>query len=64
MTTQITRLAADQTQFNLDVAGSVAPERRTVAQRLGESGKIGYAILWLLGVPLPLLIIVYLIWGR
>lgn len=64
MTTQITRLAADQTQFNLDVAKSVAPERRTVAQRLGESGKIGYAILWLLGVPLPLLIIVYLIWGR
>lgn len=29
-----------------------------------ESGKIGWAILWLLGVPLPLLLIVYLIWGR
>ncbi len=64
MTTQITRLAKDQTQSNLDVAGCAAHERRTVAQRLGESGKIGYAILWLLGVPLPLLIIVYLIWGR
>jgi hypothetical protein len=29
-----------------------------------ESGKIGWAILWLLGVPLPLLLIIYLIWGR
>lgn len=38
--------------------------RRPLSQRLGESGKIGYAILWLLGVPLPLLIIVWLIWGR
>lgn len=64
MTTQITRLAADQTQFNLDVVSCAAPQRRTIAQRLGESGKVGYAILWLLGVPLPLLIIVYLIWGR
>lgn len=25
-----------------------------------ESGKIGYAILWLLGVPFPLLAIVYM----
>lgn len=64
MTTQITRVAAEETQSNLDVAVSAASQRRTVAQRLGESGKIGYAILWLLGVPLPLLIIVYLIWGR
>jgi hypothetical protein len=29
-----------------------------------QSGKIGWAILWLLGVPLPLLLIAYLIWGR
>ncbi len=26
-----------------------------------ESGKAGYAIAWLLGVPLPILLIVYLI---
>jgi hypothetical protein len=26
-----------------------------------ESGKIGYALAWLLGVPLPILLIVYLI---
>jgi hypothetical protein len=25
-----------------------------------ESGKIGYALLWLLGVPLPVLILIYL----
>ncbi len=34
------------------------------ARDLLESGKIGWAILWLLGVPLPLLLIIYLIWGR
>ena len=26
-----------------------------------ESGKIGYAIAWVLGVPIPLLLVVYLI---
>jgi hypothetical protein len=28
-----------------------------------ESGKIGYALLWLLGVPLPILLIIYLMRG-
>jgi hypothetical protein len=28
-----------------------------------ESGKVGYALLWLLGVPLPILLIIYLIKG-
>lgn len=28
-----------------------------------ESGKVGYILLWLLGIPLPVLIIFYLIWG-
>lgn len=28
-----------------------------------ESGKIGYALLWLLGVPLPILLLIYLIRG-
>ena len=26
-----------------------------------ESGKVGWAIAWLLGVPLPILLVVYLI---
>lgn len=26
-----------------------------------QSGKVGYALAWLLGVPLPILLIVYLI---
>lgn len=29
-----------------------------------ESGKIGWALLWLLGVPLPVLLIIYLIRGH
>ncbi len=28
-----------------------------------ESGKIGYALLWLLGVPIPLLLIVFVLRG-
>jgi len=26
-----------------------------------QSGKVGYALAWLLGIPLPILLIVYLI---
>lgn len=28
-----------------------------------KEGKIGYAVAWLLGVPLPILLIIYLIFG-
>ncbi len=28
-----------------------------------ESGKIGYALLWLLGVPIPLLLIIFVLRG-
>ncbi len=30
----------------------------------GKSGKIGWAILWLLGIPLPVLLVLYLIRGH
>jgi len=29
--------------------------------RIGQSGKVGWALLWLLGIPLPVLLIAYLI---
>lgn len=29
-----------------------------------EEGKIGWALLWLLGIPLPILLIMYLIRGH
>jgi hypothetical protein len=29
-----------------------------------EEGKIGWALAWLIGVPLPVLIILYLIFGH
>jgi hypothetical protein len=31
---------------------------------IAQSGKIGYALLWLLGVPIPVLLIIYLIRGH
>lgn len=36
-------------------------EELEAAPREPEAGKAGYAIAWLLGVPLPILLIVYLI---
>jgi len=35
-----------------------------VRQHDPQAGKIGWAIMWLLGIPLPVLIVIYLIWGR
>jgi hypothetical protein len=30
----------------------------------GEDGVVGYGIAWLLGVPLSVLVVIYLIFGR
>ena len=35
-------------------------EARTLETWTGESGKVGWALAWLLGVPLPLLLVIYL----
>ena len=53
-------MASEQKQVELELANSRDELRKLDPQ----SGKIGYALLWLLGGPLPLLIIAYLIWGR
>lgn len=39
--------------------------RHPIAHRLvkAQEGKIGFAILWLLGVPLPILFLIYLLRG-
>jgi hypothetical protein len=31
--------------------------------RITENGKVGWILLWLLGVPIPLLLVVYLLRG-
>ena len=31
--------------------------------RHNQDGKIGYILLWLLGVPIPILIVIYLVRG-
>lgn len=36
---------------------------KRIESLLSESGKIGYVLLWLLGIPLPILLIIYLIRG-
>jgi len=39
----------------------IAAKQRVVIATPAESGKIGWALLWLLGVPLPVLLVAYLI---
>jgi len=34
-----------------------------IHSRLARSGKIGWVILWLLGIPIPILVILFLIRG-
>jgi hypothetical protein len=36
---------------------------KKLADKAGESGKLGWIFLWLLGVPIPVLIILYLLRG-
>jgi len=37
---------------------------KTIEQFVSESGKIGYALLWILGIPLPILLIIYFVRGH
>lgn len=32
-------------------------------KRLNESGKIGYVLLWLIGVPVPVLLLIFFVRG-
>jgi hypothetical protein len=36
---------------------------KTQKTRKYETGKIGWALLWLLGIPLPILIVVFMLRG-
>ncbi len=54
MNNQETHIASARTIHPPHVAAHHNPAR---------SGKIGWALLWLLGIPLPVLLIIYLIKG-
>lgn len=43
--------------------GRAAPLRRLSALRRAQEGRWGYILAWLIGVPVPILIIVYLLRG-
>lgn len=38
-----------------------APRRHVMKRLSNASGRVGYGVLWLLGIPLPMLILIYLI---
>lgn len=37
---------------------------KLIENTIREGGKVGYALLWILGIPLPILLIIYLIRGH
>lgn len=46
------------------VENAVDRVKRTAEKLNDRTAKIGWAVLWLLGVPLPILLILYLLMGR
>jgi hypothetical protein len=38
-------------------------ERKMIGMRHSEEGKIGWILLWVLGIPLPILVVLYLLRG-
>ncbi|HVA49760.1 MAG TPA: CsbD family protein [Pirellulales bacterium] len=43
----------------------VVDKAKDKLEELNErTGKVGWAVLWLLGVPLPILVVLYLLMGR
>ncbi len=45
----------------MDTDNKLVPYRPASLRERLESGKIGYAILWLLGVPIPILLVIWAI---
>ncbi|MEP6655588.1 MAG: hypothetical protein ABJC33_00035 [Betaproteobacteria bacterium] len=38
-------------------------QRLAQPQRMAQEGKIGYILLWLLGIPIPILLVIFLLRG-
>jgi hypothetical protein len=56
------RFAKDKTKKNK--IHTMKTSIKKVIEHAYEQAKIGYAMLWLLGVPLPILLIIYLVRGH
>jgi hypothetical protein len=39
------------------------PEKGMIVMRKTEKGKVGWIILWLLGIPIPILLVLYFLRG-
>jgi len=44
-------------------AGKITIGERRIAMRNSEKGKVGWILLWLLGIPLPILVVFFLLRG-
>lgn len=45
-----------------NISPSKGPMKRSFT-RIKSSGKIGWALLWLLGIPIPVLLVVFMLRG-
>lgn len=49
-------------QQSIPTLMKLTPIKNNAARRL-EQGRVGYILLWLLGIPLPVLLVIYLLKG-
>lgn len=55
---------AGKSKCDLVAGGSKEPSAKgMIAIRHSEAGKIGWVLLWLLGIPIPLLLVLYFLRG-
>jgi hypothetical protein len=47
----------------LKIRKKLNSEKQESAMRNKEKGKIGWILLWLLGIPIPILVVLYLLRG-
>jgi hypothetical protein len=47
----------------IDLVTRSIGDMKLITRFASESGKIGYVLLWLLGIPLPVLLLIYLLRG-
>lgn len=52
-----------KTNYFRRLTKGVGSLRITTALKKQQEGKIGYILLWLLGVPIPFLLVIYLLRG-
>lgn len=57
------KLEAEDSSERAACLWAAPPERKMIGMRRSEEGKIGWVLLWALGIPIPILVALYLLRG-